>query len=50
MTREEIEMRIRMVQYQLSKETSPSTLAMLNRCLERLIVMDADDEKSRGNT
>lgn len=44
MTREQIEERIRLVQDQLSKETNCSTLAMLNRCMERLIMMKADDE------
>lgn len=42
MTRQEIEKRIRLVQSQLAKETNPSTLAMLNRCLERLIMTDAE--------
>jgi len=45
MTREEIEMRIRLVESQLCKETNPSTLATLNRCLEKLIMMEADDER-----
>lgn len=44
MTRVEIEAKIRLVQSQLARETHPSTLAMLNRCLERLIMMEASDE------
>ena len=46
MTRAEIEARIRLVQQQLARETHPSTLATLNRCLEKLIMMEADDEKA----
>jgi hypothetical protein len=45
MTRLEIEAKIRLVQLQLARETYPSTLAMLNRCLEKLIMMEASDEK-----
>ena len=44
MARSKIESRIRLVESMLAKETDPSTLATLNRCLERLIMMDADDE------
>jgi hypothetical protein len=44
MTRQEIEQRIKFVQDQLAKETHPSTLAMLNRCMERLIMMKASDD------
>lgn len=45
MTRETIEARIRFVEGQMAVETDPSTLATLNRCMERLIFMEADDEK-----
>ena len=45
MTRKEIEARIKFIQIQLSKETNVSTLAMLNRCLEGLIMMESDEER-----
>lgn len=44
MKRAEIEAKIAMVQEQLARERHPSTLATLNKCLERLIMMDADDD------
>lgn len=44
MTRQEIEARIRFVQDELSRARHPADLASLNRCMERLIMMDADDE------
>ena len=46
MTRAEIEARIRLVQQQLARETNSSTLATLNRCLEKLVMMEASDEKA----
>lgn len=49
MSREEIEARIRLVESRLAKETHPQTLAMLNRCMERLIMMEADDDESAEN-
>lgn len=44
MKRAEIEMRIRLTERRLATETHPSTLATLNRCLERLIMMEAEDD------
>lgn len=44
MTRQQIETRIAYLQSKLASETHPSTLAMLNRCIERLIMMQPDDE------
>lgn len=44
MTRAQIEARIEVIQDMLCRETNARTLATLNRCLERLIMMDADDD------
>lgn len=44
MTSQQIEARIAALQRMLATETDPSTLATINRCLERLIMMDPDDE------
>lgn len=44
MKRSEIEARIATLQAMLAKERDCSTLATINRCLERLIMMDADDD------
>lgn len=49
MTRKEIEAKIRVVEKMIASERNTSTLATLNRCLERLIMMDADDE-NKGKT
>jgi hypothetical protein len=44
MTRAQIELRIRIVECELSKAKDVSTIATLNRCLEKLIMMEASDE------
>jgi hypothetical protein len=44
MTRKEIEARIAFVEKQLAITRDVSTLAILNRCLEKLIMMDASDD------
>lgn len=44
MTRAEIEHRIRVLERLLATETNLSTLATLNRCLERLIMLEAEDD------
>lgn len=45
MTRQEIEAKIRALEKMIAAERNVSTLATLNRCLERLIMMDADEER-----
>lgn len=47
MTREEIETKIRGVERMIAVERDMSTLATLNRCLEHLIMLDADDENEK---
>ena len=44
MRRAEIEKRISMVQKKLQTENNLSTIATLNRCLDRLIMMEASDD------
>lgn len=44
MTREQIETRIRMIESQLAAARHPQDLAALNKTLERLIMLDADDD------
>lgn len=44
MTRDKIELRIKTLQAKLSTATNVSALASINRTIERLIIMDADDE------
>ena len=44
MTREQIESRIRLMQDRLAVVTHPQDIATCNRCIERLIMMEADDE------
>jgi hypothetical protein len=44
MTHAEIEKRIRIVQHLQAEETHPSTLRMLAGCMEKLVLMEADDE------
>lgn len=46
MTREQIEARIRFIQDRLTKVTHPQDIAACNRILEKLILMDADDEQA----
>lgn len=48
MTRDEIEMRIRLVQSQMAGTVHASTLATLNRCLDKLIMMEPDDETNQS--
>lgn len=48
MTRDEIEMRIRLVQSQMAGTVHASTLATLNRCMDRLIMMEPDDETNQS--
>lgn len=43
MTQAEIDARIRSLEDMLAKETNPSTLATLNRCIEILIMRDPDE-------
>jgi len=44
MTREQIETRIEFIQRQLNKATHPQDIKSLSVTLEKLIMMDADDE------
>lgn len=44
MKRSEIERRINFVQQKLAEARDPQTLASLNRTLERLIMMEAEDD------
>lgn len=44
MTRQQIENRIRLIQKKLSEARHPQDIAALNQILERLIMMEADDE------
>lgn len=44
MKRAEIEARLITLQEMWAKETDSSTLATLNRCIENLIMMDAEDD------
>ena len=44
MTRQEIEPRIKFVQKKLSETSHIEDLKSLNRTLERLIMMEADDD------
>ena len=44
MTRAQIEVRIEFVQDKLSAATHPEDLKALNALLEKLILMDADDD------
>lgn len=44
MTRAEIEARIKTVEKMLAEERHPAGLASLNKTLEKLIMMKADDE------
>lgn len=44
MTRDEIEARIRFIEKRLAEETHPQALANYNRCLETLIMMEAEDD------
>lgn len=44
MKRADIEARIVTLQNMHAAETNASTLATLNRCIERLIMMDAEDD------
>jgi len=46
MKRAEIETRIKVVERMLTRETECSTLATLNRCYERLVMMEAEDDPS----
>lgn len=45
MTTQQIEARIAWVQEQLASARHPQDLASLNRTLERLIMLDASDER-----
>ena len=44
MTRKEIETRIELIQKQLNKARHPEDIKSLSRTLERLIMMDAEDD------
>ena len=44
MTRKEIEARIRLIEERLARVTHPQDIATCNRILERLIMMEAEDE------
>jgi len=44
MTRDQIELRIRLMETKLAETTRPDDLATINRILERLIMMEAEDE------
>lgn len=44
MTRDQIEAKILALQHMAARETDPSTLATINRCIERLVMMEAEDE------
>lgn len=44
LSRAEIEKKIEFVQRQLAAATRPSTMAVLNHCLDKLIMMEASDE------
>ena len=45
MTREQIETRIEFIQKQLNKARHPEDIKSLSRTLERLIMMDAEDDQ-----
>ena len=45
MTREQIEARIEFIQKQLNKARHPEDIKSLSRTLERLIMMDAEDDQ-----
>ena len=50
MTREQIELRIRMMQERLANARNAEDIAACNRTIERLIMLDADDESPTGET
>jgi len=45
MTNEEIDAKIKTLQGMLAEETDVTTLRTINRCIERLVMMDPSDSK-----